>query len=110
MNPEIFDSSEVEAQSRISPAKRIIDALPEEYMTMRQTAEEIGVHIETLRRLCRTDRVKAPTKATRQGLLVIYLFTPEDVEEVRNYFHGRDQKQTVLEAKIHRNQRTDQIR
>ena len=91
MQPKIYDVADVKAESRTSPAQRIIDSLDGEFYTMRQTAEMCGVHIETLRRLCRTPRVKAPSKATKSGKMVIYLFTPEDVEEVKEYFGGRDQ-------------------
>lgn len=93
--PQVVDVGDVKAQTRTSPATRIIEALDGEYYTMRQTAEIVDVHIETLRRLCRTSRVKAPTKATTAGKLVIYLFTPEDVEEVRQYFNGKQQNNEV---------------
>jgi len=110
MKPEIYDVGEVKAETRQAPASRILEQLEGEYFSMRQTAEMVGVHIETLRRLCRTPRVKAPSKATRQGKMVIYLFTPEDVEEVRQYFAGKDRKQTEIEAKVHGNAKTEQVR
>jgi hypothetical protein len=110
VKPEVFDASDVKAETRVSPANRILQELEGEYYSMRQTAEMVGVHIETLRRLCRTDRIKAPSKATRQGKLVIYLFTPEDVEEVRDYFEGRDRTQAQIEAKVHKNSKTDRVR
>lgn len=90
MKPKVYDVADVKTESRTNPAQRIIAELDGEYFTMRQTSEKVGIHIETLRRLCRTDRVKAPTKATKRGKMVIYLFTPEDVEEVLNYFHGSE--------------------
>lgn len=99
----------MKAQTRISPATRILNELDGEWYTMGQTAEKIGVHIETLRRLCRTDRVKAPSNAVQQGQLVIYLFTPEDVEEVRQYFNGRDEKQEEG-ANTHGNQKSKKVR
>ena len=91
MQPKVYDVGDVKTETRTSPAQRIIDSLPGTFYTMRQTADLCGVHVETLRRLCRTDRVKAPTKATKTGKMVIYLFTPEDVEEVQTYFNGRDE-------------------
>ena len=89
--PKVVDAGEVQAMTRISPADRIIQSLDGEYYTMRQTAEKVDVHIETLRRLCKTDKVDAPSKAVRQGGLVIYLFTPDDVKEVQDYFNGKTQ-------------------
>jgi hypothetical protein len=103
MQPKVYDSADVKAESKISPAHRIIESLDGEFYTYRQTAETCGVHIETLRRLCRTDRVKAPSKATKTGKLVIYLFTPEDVEEVNNYFNGRTELAEAEDVMVHRN-------
>lgn len=94
--PQIYDVADVTPQKRISPATRMIDALDGEYYTMRDVSLMMNCHIETLRRLCKTDKVNAPSKATKQGQLLIYLFTPEDVEEVRDYFNG--QKPTLVEV------------
>jgi hypothetical protein len=105
MQPKVYDVGDVKAETRTSPAQRIIDALPGKFYTMRQTAEMCGVHIETLRRLCRTDRVTAPSKATKSGKMVIYLFTPEDVEEVKDYFNGREELAVAEDAMVHGNTR-----
>lgn len=109
MNPRVYDVSEVQTESRTSPAQRVIDKLDGEYYTMRQTAQMCGVHIETLRRLCRTDRVGAPTKATKAGKMVIYLFTPDDVQEVKDYFNGRDRLQEQTGALVHGNSKTSKV-
>lgn len=109
MNPQVFSSTELQAESRSSPFHRIMDSLDGEYYSMRHTAEVCGVHIETLRRLCRTERVKAPSFATKSGKLVIYLFTPEDVEEVKAYFEGRDKLQGTG-APVHGNQKAENVR
>jgi hypothetical protein len=108
VNPKIYDVADVKAESRTSPAQRIIDSLDGEFYTMRQTAEMCGVHIETLRRLCRTPRVSAPSKATKSGKMVIYLFTPEDVEEVKDYFEGRDRLVEEV-GKVHGMNRTGKV-
>lgn len=105
--PKIYDASDVKAETRVSPAQRIIESLDGDFKTMRQVAEEVGVHVETLRRLCRTPRVKAPSKATKSGKLVIYLFTPEDVEEVREYFDNRER---LVNDQIRTHKQTKDIR
>lgn len=89
MKPKIYKASEVQPETRVSPAQRIIDSLDGEYKTMRETSEIVGVHIETLRRLCRTGKISAPSMAAKSGKLVVYLFTDEDVEEVKNYFNHK---------------------
>ena len=60
--------------------------------------------------MCRTPRVNAPSKATKSGKLVIYLFTPEDVEEVKAYFSDRDKLQPDTRSKVHGNSKTDEVR
>lgn len=107
MNPKVYDIDEIKAESRTSPAQRIIDSLDGEFYTMRQAAEMCGVHIETMRRVCRTPRVKAPSKATKSGKMVIYLFTPDDIEEVQNYFNSRDKLVEETGMPVHGNQKTE---
>lgn len=111
-SPKIVPAEEVENKRRISPMQSIIDEIKEqgEFYTMRETAVILGVHIETLRRLCRSDRVKAPSQAAKIGKLVIYLFTPEDHEELKNYFDGKDYKQNALGAPLHGKFKTDKVR
>lgn len=109
MKPKVYDAADLPPIRRQSPAQRIIDQLDGEYYTMRQTAELCGVHIETLRRLCRTPRVKAPSKATKTGKMLIYLFTPDDVEEVQNYFKDRFEISEETGADFHGNQKTEYL-
>lgn len=71
---------------RKSPAELILASLDGDYKVMREMAARYGVHIETMRRLAKTDKVKAPSKAVQSGDMTIYLFTPEDVAEVDEYF------------------------
>ena len=100
----------MKAQTRTSPATRILRELDGEYYTMRQVAEMVDVHIETLRRLCRTSRVNGPSNAVQQGQLVIYLFTHEDVAEIKEYFGSKDKSQTAIQAKVHGNSKTKKVR
>jgi hypothetical protein len=109
---KMIKADQVQPTQRTSPAALIIAAMKEqgEYYTMGEVAKMVGVHIETLRRLCRTDRIKALSEATQVGKMVIYAFTPEDIEEVKAYFDGKDQTQTAMEAKMHGKAKTDKVR
>jgi predicted phage gp36 major capsid-like protein len=95
VKPQIVDSSEVRRQPKKAPATRMIEALPDGYKTSRQVAELFGVNIETIRRLARAkdadgnDKFTAPSKAAKSGELVIWVYTPEDVEELARYFGQR---------------------
>lgn len=95
MKPKVVDAKTVKTQTRKAPATRIIEALEGDFMTTRQVAEYFEVNIETIRRLSKAkfadgkDKIKGPSKATKSGSMVIWLYTPDDVEEIRNYFEDR---------------------
>jgi Trk K+ transport system NAD-binding subunit len=96
---KIVDAKEVtayrESRPRKSPATRMIEELPPDMMIARQVAELFGVNIETIRRLARAKnedgkpRFTAPSKAAKSGDLVIWVYTPEDVDELAEYFGER---------------------
>jgi hypothetical protein len=94
-NPKIVDASEVKKRPRKAPATRLIESLPPGYLTARQMAEKFDVNIETIRRLGRAvdgsgqPRFTAPSKAARSGDLIVWLYTPADVEEIAEYFGER---------------------
>jgi DNA-binding Xre family transcriptional regulator len=95
MNPKIVSTDDVMAKSRKSPATSLLESVGDDYLTMRQMAERYGVHLETMRRICKsTDaegakRLRAPSEAIQQGGLVIYLFNKTDVVEVDAYMSHR---------------------
>jgi len=107
--PKVYDVEELAPNRRTSPFQLIMDSLDGEFYSMRQAARMTGVHIETLRRLCHTDRVKAPSKATKQGGLFVYLFTPEDIEEVREYFAAQNEMVAKNKHAVHANRKGDKI-
>jgi hypothetical protein len=95
VKPHIVDASEVKRVPKKAPATRIIESLPDGYLTTRQVAERFEVNIETIRRLARAkdakgkERFKAPSKAAKSGELVIWVYTPADVDELAEYFGER---------------------
>lgn len=95
MKPQIVDASTVRKQVRKAPATRMIEQLPEGFLTARQVAEKFEVNIETIRRLARAKdqkgkaKFKAPSKAAVSGELIIWVYTPADVAELAAYFGGR---------------------
>lgn len=86
MSPDIVDASGIKRTPRKSPADQLLSDLDGDYMKLTDVAAVVGVHQETLRRLCRTEKVNAPSKAVKQGGMIMYLFTPEDVLELKQYF------------------------
>ena len=98
VNPKIVDAADVKQRPRKAPATRMIEALPDGYLTARQVAEKFQVNIETIRRLARAkdadgqDRFRAPSKAAQSGELIIWLYTEDDVAELHEYFGDRKPK------------------
>lgn len=96
--PKIVDASEIKKRPRKSPATMMVESLPPGYLTARQMAEMFGVNIETIRRLGRAvdadghPRFQAPSKAAKTGDLIVWLYTPADVDEIAEYFGERIQK------------------
>ena len=95
VKPKLVDAKDVKRQVRKAPATRMIEALPEGYLTSRQVAERFEVNIETIRRLARAkdadgkDKFTAPSKAAKSGELIIWVYTPADIEELAEYFGER---------------------
>ena len=95
VKPQIVDAADVKRVAKKAPATRMIEALPKGMMTARQVAERFEVNIETIRRLARaknadgSDKFKAPSKAAKTGELIIWVYTPADVDELAEYFGER---------------------
>lgn len=92
---KIVDSKDIKTRTRKAPATRMIEELPPGMLIARQVAELFGVNIETIRRLARAKnedgkpRFTAPSKAAKSGDLVIWVYTPDDVDELAEYFGER---------------------
>jgi len=92
VKPQIVDAADVKRMPRKAPATRLIESLPPGLLTARQVAERFDVNIETIRRLARKkdetgkEAFKAPSKAARTGELIIWVYTPEDIDELAAYF------------------------
>ncbi len=72
-----------------SPMQRILDTIPEGYMTHLQVAELYGVHKETIKRLGRTDKVQGPSAQKEHGQVLIEIWTPSDLEDLAQYYADR---------------------
>lgn len=74
-------------RTRRSPVQAIIDSLDGEYYTISQASKMTGVSVNTLRNWYRspTKNMRAPSKQTTSGEMVIYLYTPEDIQEIQDH-------------------------
>lgn len=97
-NIKIVSSDAVKPRTRKPPSTVLLESVGDDYKSYRQMSERYGVHIETLRRICKlTDangekKVTAPSAAAQQGDLVVYLFTQDDVAEMDAYMETRGYK------------------
>jgi hypothetical protein len=69
-----------------SPADRLISSLDGTFYKLSEAAQLVGRSDITLRRLIHKKKVKAPSYQIRQGSSKYYLFTPEDIEELKSYY------------------------
>lgn len=89
---KIVSAAEVKRKPKKSPATRMKEQLPEGLLTARDVAELFDVNIETIRRLARAKdangkpKFKSPSQAAKQGDLIMWVYTPEDVDELAEYF------------------------
>ena len=76
-----------------SGVRSIVNRLGGEYYTTSEVANILGVSQGTLRRWYRSPSLghKAPSKKLTRGKMVIYLYTPEDLEELRKYISGESE-------------------
>jgi hypothetical protein len=69
-----------------SPADRLVESLDGEYFKLTDVAIQLNVSESSLRRLRKREGLRAPSFEIRQGGMHIYLYTPDDVDELRNYY------------------------
>lgn len=69
----------------VSPADRLISNLEGTFYKLTEAAKILGVSSATLRRMMKNDEIKAPSYKVRQGGMYMYLYTPEDIAELRQF-------------------------
>lgn len=69
-----------------TPADRIMAELPGVYYRLTEVAAMLNVSESTLRRHIRKGVSKAPSQQIVHGGMRMYLYTPDDVEELRRLF------------------------
>lgn len=76
--------------TRKSGVRSIIAQVDGDYYTTSEVAKELGVSVGTIRRWYRATELglKAPSKKITRGKLTIYLYTEDDLEELRLFMNG----------------------
>lgn len=88
MQPTPRDGSFKESK-RISPVDRIMAELDGTYYRLSEVAKILNRSPGTIRRHIGRPGLKAPSYQIERGKLQIYLYTPQDIEELKGYF-GED--------------------
>lgn len=86
MTPDLEFRTRLGAPTKLSPADRLVSELDGEYYKLSEAADLIGVSASTLRRLLKSDKVKAPTYQIKRGEMTVYVYTPDDIAEIKQYY------------------------
>lgn len=70
---------------QLSPAKAFVAALGVDGKTMNEVATELGISRTYMLKLLEVESLKAPSLVAPFGTRKIYVYTPEDREELREY-------------------------
>lgn len=97
MNTEVEPREEAARSDKVSPADRLVSNLEGTYYKLTEAAKIVGVSPTTLRRLMKLPNtgVKAPSFQIVQGEMLVYLFTEDDIAELKRHF-GLQQPQKRL--------------
>ena len=85
MSDDIFNAK------RMDPSTRFVRALDGDFYMLREAAEMLGVSTQTLRKTVHDEKINAPSFWVMFGKLKIYLYTRDDIEEVRAWFKAREE-------------------
>lgn len=91
MKPQPRKKGETFTSNRVTPAEKYVRELEGEYYLLSEVAEKVGVAPGTLRRLIKspTKKVNAPSFVGHQGAMPLYIFSKDDLEEIRTYYATR---------------------
>lgn len=70
----------------VSPAARLVSSLDGQYYLLSEVADILKKDQMTIRRAMYKGRVKAPTYEAWEGKMKVYLYTTDDIAELRDYF------------------------
>lgn len=88
MTPDLEPRERPGHPSRLSPADRLVSELDGEFYKLSEVAEIVGVSQMTLRRLLHNDKIDAPSYQIKRGKMTIYVYTPEDIQEIKRYYQS----------------------
>jgi len=85
---------------RMDPSTRFVRSLEGEFFLLREAAGMLGISTQALRKTVHDKSVAAPSFWVMFGKLKIYLYTREDVDELRAWFKAREEVFRVGEGEM----------
>ena len=73
----------------VSPAARLVSSLDGQYYLLSEVADILNKDQMTIRRAMYKGRVKAPSLEVWEGKMKVYVYTADDIQELREYFTPR---------------------
>jgi hypothetical protein len=89
VKPEPRNQEKFVNPGQITPADRLIADMDGVYYKLTEVADMLNVSPTTMRRLLYNRNLKAPSFTAKQGRMRMYLYTPEDLQELREFFEKR---------------------
>jgi hypothetical protein len=74
------------ATRKVGPARAFLDSLGIGAKSLKEVARELDVSPNTLRKLLEHPDLTAPSYTADWGSRTIYVYTPDDVQELRSFF------------------------
>lgn len=73
----------------ISPAARLVSSLDGQYYLLSEVADILNKDQMTIRRAMYKGRVNAPSYEVWEGKMKVYIYTADDIQELREYFEPK---------------------
>lgn len=88
MTPEVIQRRS-HPSGGASPAARLVSNLDGQYYLLTEVATILEKDPMTIRRAMYKKQVKAPSYETWRGKMKVYLYTPDDIQELREHFAAK---------------------
>lgn len=86
---EAIEEEPVEQEEQVSPVIRYVRNLDGDYHTTGEVADELGVSDQLIRKWARQRVADVPSYVAPFGNTHIYLYTSDDIEQLREYHDRR---------------------
>jgi len=83
--------TDIDVSKRMDPSTRFVRSLDGEYFMLREVAAMLGISTQSLRKTVPNKSIEAPSFWVMFGKLKIYLYTRDDIDELRKHLEERSE-------------------